>query len=80
MVQGACNSQETLQIDQSLHWNRMQYYGGENTCVKQQDGICQEGQVISCLADSASRADRRGIVVEPRLLNLTEHKQIAGTK
>ena len=56
-------------------WNRMQYYGGENTCVKQQDEICTEGQVIYCLAHGADRADRRGIVVEPRLLNLPIHKQ-----
>ena len=39
------------------------------------DEIWQEGYVSSCLADRAGRTGCRGIVVEPRLRNLTEHKQ-----
>ena len=51
----------------------MQYYGGENTFIKHQDDICQEGQVISCLADGAGRTDRRDMEGEPRLLTLPIH-------
>ena len=39
------------------------------------DARCQEGLVISCLADKAGRTGCRGIVVEPRLPNLPKHKQ-----
>ena len=74
MVQGTCNSQDTLYIDQKLTllelnailwWKK--YLG--------QDEICTEGQVISCLADGADSTDRRDTGVEPRLLNLPKHKQ-----
>ena len=52
----------------------MQYYGGENTCTNRMR-YAQKVKVSSCLADSAGRADRRVIVVEPRLRNLPKHKQ-----
>ena len=64
MVQELCNNRILYTSTKSLHWKRMKYYGGENTCVKQQDEICQEGQVISCLADGADSTDRRDSAVE----------------
>ena len=74
MVQGACNNRilyTLTKVDIGIECNIMV----EKILVGQQDEICTEGQVISCLADSAGRADRRGIVVRPRLLNLPKHKQ-----
>ena len=72
MVQGACKLKEFYPLNKviaRIECNIMV----DKILVKQQDAICQESQVISCLADGADSTDRRGIVVEPRLRNLTKH-------
>ena len=49
------------------------YYSGENTCGKHRRRHAQRGD-YACLVQRAGNTVRRGIAVEPRLLDLSMHK------
>ena len=51
----------------------MQYYSGENNLRKYRRRHDQRGD-YACLAQRAGDTGRRGIAVEPRLLDLSMHK------
>ena len=52
-----------------------QYYGGKNTCENNRMRYAQKVRLSLALLMGVDSMDRRGIVVEPRLLNLPIHKQ-----